>query len=116
MPVPSGFEIRLRIVATPSAANLNAELNTQLAAGFILNDLRLTPDLSTGIMQFTKTNADVYAYPVPQKINAVNIDQTDINDDIAAEALDHNWPTGIVVYDDTTVYIIYTGLTSGGGE
>lgn len=118
MPVPPGFENRVRVVASPGAVSLNAEINAQAAESFWVSDIKFIPDLSKALMLFTKTVVDPggYAYDVPQKVNAVSPDQSAIDADIATEAVDHNWPTGIFPYDNTTTFILYSGLTSGGGE
>jgi hypothetical protein len=118
MPVPPVFENRVRLVASPGAVSLNAEINAQAAESFWVSSIQFTQDLGTAILLFTKTVTSDAGYPylVPQKVNLVDLDQTAINDDIAAEATDHNWPTGIFAYGDLGVFILYSGLTSGGGE
>lgn len=113
MPVPPGYQTIIRIVTSPSATALNSEISTQNDAGYTMGDLRFTDDLGTAILMFTKATGYT---PLAQKVNEVNVDQTDINDDVAAEALDHNWPTGIFLYGDLSVFIAYTKLTDGGGE
>ncbi len=115
MPVPPGFQNKVRVTALNTTA-INAELATQNAAGWWMTDLRFTPDLSQATLLLVNTNNPTYAATVPQKVNEVNLDQGDINDDIDTEAIEHNWPTGIFIHDDATVYILYSGLTSGGGE
>lgn len=115
MPVPTGFQNKVRVTGL-TTTDINAELASQNAAGWWLTDLRFTPGLGQAVLLLVNTSNPAYAATVPQKVNAVDIDQAAIDADIATEFVDHNWPTGIFVYDDATVYVLYSGLTGGGGE
>ena len=110
MPSPPGLVNLVRITAN-DAASINSEITTQNTATFWLTDIKFD-NAGQALLLFVKTNYTGYGYTADQKVNSVDIDQTDIDADIAAEAPNGYFPTGIFVDNSVPdmVYILYQQL------
>lgn len=94
--MPVGYYDNIVRVVADNLAAVNAEIATQNAANYWLQNGALEhPD--NVVLLFTKFDTTYFNNPAPQKFNEVDVDQTDIDADIAAEALNNYAPTGVFI-------------------
>lgn len=104
------YDNKIRVVNS-NATDLNTEITTQNAANYWLQRVEFD-EAGLAVMLFTKMSSAAFENPAPQKINELDIDQTDIDADIAAETPNGYYPTGIFIDVNTAakVWILYQQL------
>jgi hypothetical protein len=112
MPIPAGFDNTVRVVSgSPvGATEINAELATQNAAGYLMTSLEFH-NAETCLLLFVKSDP-IYGYAIDQKVNLVDPDQTSIDADKTTEIALGYWPTGIFVNPSGDLFVGYQLLDS----
>lgn len=114
MPIPPGFDNRVRVLSSVDTATLNAELTTQNTAGYWFTNMMIDSS-GSAVLLFSKSDFGILGFNGQQKMNQLSIDQEDIDHDAAAEVEDGYYPTGIFVdpTQPTQVFVAYSLLSSG---
>lgn len=108
MPVPPGFNNKVIICEPVTAADLNAVIATQNAAGNWLTDIKIMDATGAALLFCVNYNA-AYGYTALQRVNLVLFMQANLDADAAAQLIDGYVPTGMFL-DPTTpgaVYVLY---------
>lgn len=97
MPININTDSFVRLVeGSPiGAAEVNAEITTQNAAGYWFSDMKFI-NSANALLFFVKYHG-IFLYPQPQKVNEVDYVQAALDADKAAEILNGYWPTGIFI-------------------
>lgn len=115
MPLPTGFDTKVVLVTnTPvGAADLNAELTAENAAGYACGSIVFTDD-DNALMFFTRAGDDPLDNVFPQKVNQVTMSQVAIDADKATEVANDYYPTAIFTTPAGLLFIMYSDF--GGGS
>jgi hypothetical protein len=97
--------VRLVAGAPIGAAEINAELATQNAAGYWMTSLEFI-DANNAVLLFGKMAA-AYGYTALQKVNLVTATQGAIDADKATEIAGGYWPTGLFTTPGGALLIAY---------
>lgn len=105
--MPGLYDNIVRVV-TSTAAAINAEIATQNAADYWFQTIAFD-QAGLAVLVFSKFDTSAFNNPAPQKLNEVDIDQTDIDADIAAEDANDYLPTGVFIDGNTPskVWVLY---------
>lgn len=111
MPIPTGFDNSVLLAESASEIHINTLLDDRNTAGYWCTSMEIQ-DNDTALLLFVKSDYATAGYSAAQKVNAVNIDQGDLDTDKATEATAGYWPTGIFLNPDNpgTVFVLYSLL------
>lgn len=115
MPLATGFDTKVRLVTNSpvAAADINAEISTQNAAGYACGSIVFSDD-DNALLFFTRAGDAPLDQVFPQKVNLVGLSQAALDADKATETADDWWPTGVFTTPAGLVFVLYSDF--GGGS
>lgn len=114
MPVPSGFDTKVRLVSnTPIAASdLNTEISTQNGAGYTMIDLKFLDD-DNAFLTFIRAGDPPLDAVTPQKIKLVAANQAALDLDNATEQALGYYPLVTYTTPAGLLFVQYVDYGSG---